>query len=125
MIAIRQKDRSVSIAGSGKFVTIPAEAAEAIYRLIKKEYLVEDAKERLFEKFGLGDGYDDEELKENEKFFKNRFGFSSEEACDRESEHYLLERLADMFIDATSESVNNESTWDYVIDHCLGGPNNG
>lgn len=113
MTAIRQKNGDIFVFGSGKSVTVPEEAAEEIYQLIQKECLLEDARDRLLEKYDL-DGCNDPE--ENEKRFRETFGFSFEEACDPKSEHYLLGKLVSMFLDDVSETVSSETTWNIVID---------
>ena len=86
------------------------------YYEVDKEFLVKDAEIRLDEYLGLDDPdtYD-----ENFAHFRGEYGFEPTELCNENSDHYLLDILADDFAENKDCNVADNDTWRDVISNEL------
>lgn len=96
-------------------IELTEEEIEKVFRHQDLQYMKGDAKRHLLEKVdGDEDDEDgDEELKEE---FKEKYGIDFDELINDED---LLEYLAERFSDEKDCNIDENITWDFVIDEYL------
>lgn len=78
------------------------------YYEIDKDFLIKDAEIRLDDYLGLEDP-------DNADAFGEEYGFEVMELFDKNSEHYILEILADDFVENKDCNVADNVTWENII----------
>ena len=91
-----------------------------LYYVQNHEFLLEDAKRQLYDYADFDPESDSAYNLANEKDFRDKYGFSIDEAADCGSERYLLESILEQFSDHFDCGIAENDQWYSAVDEVLG-----
>ena len=91
-----------------------------LYYVQNHEFLLEDAKRQLYAYADFDPKSDSAYNLANEKDFRDKYGFSIDEAADCGSERYLLESILEQFSDHFDCGIAENDQWYSAVGEVLG-----
>lgn len=101
-------------------ITLSRNELEQAYREQQHTYELEDAQRQLREYLGLNEeAMTEQELLENRRIAKSKYGIDIDSVFDENSPHYVLEDLVEKYKNTCNCNISENLTWETACESVL------